>query len=111
MGKIETSVDPKNAENWEELRRYTSKFIAEVKKTVNGFLSFQDNFRGIILETEFTAANADTALRHNLGYKPNYYLVLNRSASMVIYDGAADTTTEVIYLKSSAIGSANILVM
>jgi len=45
-----------------------------------------------------------------LGRVPSGYILINASAAMIIYNGGSANTANDIFLKSSAVGSGQILV-
>ncbi len=110
MSKItdEPGVD-KIKEPAEQIR-FIATFLDSIKSLLNNGLGLVDNFAGKNVSATFSVANTDTALVHGLGRVPTGYIVSRRSASMNVYDGATAWTSNVIYLKSSATGTATIFV-
>lgn len=94
----------------EQQAEYAAKFNEQVVQLLNNGLTFGDNFDGKILNITFSAANSDTAQGHGLGRVPSGYLVLSRSASMVVYNGSAAWSSSNIVLRASAAGSISLLV-
>ena len=87
-------------------------FATNVGEIVNSGIRFNQNFRCQIIEVDFTDANTDTTFSHSLNSVPTGYLALTKSAAMIIYNGSstnffAKTTCT---LRSSAIGTANIMI-
>jgi hypothetical protein len=54
--------------------------------------SNKDNQKGAIVLCTFASANADTIIRHNLGYIPRCYIPLWKAVSCDVYDGAGAST-------------------
>ncbi len=90
--------------------RFISQFFDQLKQLLNGGLTFVDNFASKNVSVTFSAIATDTAVAHGLGRVPTGYLVIRKSASMVVYDGAAVWTASSIYLKSSATGTITVMV-
>lgn len=93
----------------EQVQEYVDKFCNNVVEVVNGGLDF-GNFNGKSMSVTFSSANVDTAVPHNLGRVVGSYLVLSCSAAMQIYNGTAQSTGAILYLRSSAAGTAQIIV-
>lgn len=83
-------------------------FLKDVYNILNKGLLFQDNFRGAVFSVNFSAANTDTKILHGLAFVPTRYLVLKRSANMVIYDGIQAANDKEFYLRSSATGDVDL---
>lgn len=99
-----------NIENTKEEQRIVTltRFLKQVYTILNRGINPQDNFRGAILNCEFTSADTSIIFKHNLSFTPQYYLVAGISVNMVIYEFVANNVN--ISLKSSAVGTAQILV-
>lgn len=95
----------------EDFPRYVSIFLSQVTTMTSNGLNFTENFDGKTLTITFSAANVDVAGIHGLGRAPNGYIVLGTTAAMSIYDGASANTAQLIYFRSSAVGTARILVV
>lgn len=102
--------DIKTAETLPDLRKHVSETMAEITQVINGKLSFSDNFDGRIVSTSFAGVNTDTQLVHGLNRLPIGYVVTKASAPLNVYDGTRASDNNNIYLRSNAVGTANILV-
>lgn len=109
MAKI-TASEKMDALDADDLPRWLTNFLREVKNILNGKINFRDNFDGQIVSVEFEAADTDTLVSTRLRRTPTSYIILGKSANMVIYDGDTDSSTGNIYLKASAIGTAKLLI-
>jgi hypothetical protein len=109
MSKITQDSGVDKIQEPKEQIRFITQFFENVKQLINNGLSFADNFNTKILTLTFSATNTDTALVHGLGRAPVGYLILRRSANMVVY-GATANTSSIIYLKSSAAGTVTVSV-
>ena len=110
--KIKVSPYLDNMLDVNEFRRYQTIFNRAVTDTLNGNLTFQDNLRGQILTFNFTGSGVNLTVRHELQITPQYYLPIRLSQPMQIYDGSGTVfTTESVTLRSSAAGTATILVL
>lgn len=92
-----------------ELPRFIDIFAQDVVNVVNGNLEFGTNVKTSLISAAFTSANTDATFNHSLGKVPTGYLVAGLSASMVVYAGSNASTNKTITLKSSAIGTASLL--
>ncbi len=93
----------------EELARYTDIFCQDVTQVVNGQLDFS-NFNAKSVSVTFLSANSTVAVNHGLSRIPLGYLVQSLTANMVIFNGTSGNTTSILYLQSSAAGTASLLV-
>jgi len=93
----------------EDLGRFTSQFTEQVKDAINGNLSFADNFKAQTVSVTFDSANAEVQVSHGLKKTPTGYIVVGTSAAMSVYDGSSSNTAELFYVRSSATGTARIL--
>ena len=109
MSKItrETNIDlvEDNDKRW----GFVSQFLDNIKELLNSGLKFSDNFDARIVSATFAAANTDLSVGHSLGRAPSGYVVLSLSASMIVYTGASAWTSSTVSLKSSAAGTASLL--
>lgn len=110
MGRVRNLLDTLNLTTPEELARFVSNALKEIQQIINGNISFQDNFRGKIVDFNFTATNTDTRIVHGLGYVPSGYIVVQTNVGVVVNDGSIQTTSTDIWLKGNAISSGKILI-
>jgi len=94
----------------EDLPRWTSICLEAIISTINGKLDFQTNFNAKTVAVTFSAPSVDTAFIHGLGRVPQGYIVVGSTAAMSVYDGSGAGTESLLYLRSSAAGTARILV-
>lgn len=94
----------------EDFQRYASKQINDIINILNKGILFADNFDAVLLTIPFTAANTDVSSTHALNRVPIGYYALNLSAVMVLYNGSLAFTENQITLKSSAVGTALVLI-
>jgi hypothetical protein len=109
MSKVTISSDIDRVSP-EDLPRYTAIALDAIIGTINGNLDFQTNFNAKTSSVIFSAANTDTAVIHGLGRVPIGYIVYGTTAAMSIYDGATPSTSQLLYLRASATGTARILI-
>jgi hypothetical protein len=109
MGKVNASPDISNVEDLEQVKRFTSICLKQIVDNINGNLRFQDNFKAVIVDVSFSAADTSTQFGHSLGITPTGYILIQSSAAMVLYDGSSGNTESLVYLRSSATGSGKIL--
>lgn len=100
-----------NVQEVDESKRWSNLtlFLKDVYNILLKGITPLDNFRGSLLEVNFTAANTDTEIRHGLQFIPSNYFVVGMSAAMSIYDGSSPDKT-FFYLKSSAVGTARVFI-
>lgn len=85
-----------------DLLKALQLFFNDIDGTINGGLSFEENFDASIVEHTFTTVDTEEEISHDLGKIPEYYLLANLSANAVIYNSGTSFTNTNIYLKSSA---------
>lgn len=108
MSKITASTDFDRIPR-DQVPRYLSMFAEQVTQALNGNLD-ATNFNAKLVSVPFGAANTDTAVIHGLSRVPTAYVINGTTAAMSIYDGLTPSTSSVIYLRSSAPGTARILI-
>lgn len=101
-----------NIENVQEEKRWSSLtlFLKDIYTILSKGIVIQDNFRGVVLDVTFSAADTDTTIVHGLSYTPTKYIVLSRSANFVVYDGAAASDLTNFYLRASATGNVSVFI-
>lgn len=90
---------------------YVSKFVGEVITALNNGLLIQDNMSFKTISVTFTVANQEVKIDHNLGRTPLGYVSIGQSAALTVYDGTTETTSQSIYLRSSAVGTVKLLIV
>lgn len=90
---------------------FVSKMLNDVKSILNGGLLVQDNCSFKVADVQFTAANSEVKINHSLGRLPLGYILIGASAAMSLYNGVTASSVQDIYVRSSATGSATILVI
>jgi len=110
MGSVIQSPQITDLNDQSEKFRYIQLCLQGIVSQVNGNIEFLKNMKAKQVEVVFSAANTNTAVQHGLGYVPNGYIVYRLSAAMIVYDGTGTNSTSVISLKSSATGTAKILI-
>lgn len=108
-------MSPRNLWNIENLKDLPiqMKQLSELLKDfytilTNGF-TFGDNFKGTIVDFEFTSANAQSSISHGLNFIPKYYVVIKSNAALSVYNTKAPDASN-IYLFSTATGKVSILI-
>lgn len=109
--KISENEGIDNQKTLDGVKLQVQRFANQVEQVVNNGLSFADNFKSQTIIVNFTVANTDTQIRHQLGSIPVGYIPIGKSVSLDIYDGSTDVFNKTfVTLKSSAIGTATILI-
>jgi hypothetical protein len=93
----------------EKIPEYLEKFASDVTQKVNGQLDFS-NMNTQIISVNFSTANVSQAFPHTLGRVPKGYIPHGQSFNGNIYNGTNGNTATKIYLRSSAVGTANIMI-
>lgn len=109
MAKVKAPLKVDNVESWEDLRRFTGQTFDALLAEINGRLQIVENCYTSLVSIAFSATNTDTQVAHTLGVKPTGWILVSPSAAMQVYQ-VADSTDKTITLRSSATGSAQILV-
>jgi len=109
MGKISSSADLANVEEFEDFKRFGKVFFSEVKATINGGIDI-DNLRAAMVSVVFESSGLDTQVTHNLGVVPRGYIKIS-GPNVSVYDGDAASTDTNIFIKSTGAGTCSILVM
>ena len=108
MGLIKTPQTVSNTTSWEELKRFIAQVVEPLVTEVNGRLQFTSNMQTTLTTITFTATNTDTPIDHGLGSVPVGWFLVSPSAAMQVYQVTA-STDKVLTLRSSAIGTAQVL--
>lgn len=85
-----------------------TRFLKDVYTILNKGISPRDNFRGTILTCNFTSVDTAISFKHGLAFAPTDFIVTGPSVNMVVYEFSSNNSF--VTLKSSAIGTARILV-
>lgn len=109
MSNITASPNISQVEE-KELPKFLELFCSDVTDTVNGGLDFQTNFNCKLVSVTFSATNTDTAVAHGLGRAPAGAIRYGGSAAGQVYDGSVAPSANLIYLKCTAAGTANLIV-
>ena len=109
MAVLTQSPNITDLKSQEDVNRYIQLFLQGVQDVINGRLSLADNNILKKVGVDFTAADTDTVINHGLSRAPRGYFVISRTAGMIVYDGSKASTVTQITLKSSAIGTAQIV--
>jgi len=102
MGRIKVPLSCSNTEDFENLRRFSSKSISDIVAELNGRIDFEENIRSKIHDIVFVTANADLKIEHGLDYVPKGYMVAGISNAAIVYDGSQASTRTSIFLKCNA---------
>ena len=86
----------------QDLYTIIANFITEVKKIVNGGITFNDNHDAkMVTFTSSGTPDVENTVPHSLGKIPSGYLVYSRDKAATLYDGATAWTKTDIYLKAN----------
>lgn len=90
---------------------YTSILFQQIQDILNNGILFGDNLNGQIKTVSFNAANTDVFVAHDLNRVTQYFIVLNLSAAMIVYKGSQANTVQGSFLRSSAVGTADVFLI
>lgn len=107
--KITVATDLSNIKD-EDITRFVSQFTSQTADIINGNISFADNFKAQTLSVTFSSANTDVQVSHGLKKVPTGYIIVGASSAMSVYDGSSSNTADLFYVRSSATGTARILI-
>ncbi len=107
--KIKTTQSLNNCDDNETLKRFVSVTTSDIIDVVNGNLS-TENIVKTLTPVEFTATNTDTVVKHGIKNIPSGYIVVRSSVAMSVYDGSKDFTDDSITIRSTATGTATVLI-
>ena len=110
MGKIKVPQTLDNLKEFEDFRRFASLLFNQIVDTVNGNVDIVDNLRASLLSCNFPASGTEYQFNHGLNRIPRGYIVTKRNVALTVFDGNSANTKEFIYLQSSAVGTASVLV-
>jgi hypothetical protein len=92
-----------------QLKKFLAIFADQVVEVLTNKLDFETNFNCKLLSVTFSAANVNVAVNHGLGRVPTGYIVYQRSANLVVFDGSANTST-FLNLQASTAGTVSVIV-
>jgi hypothetical protein len=95
----------------EDVPRFVDIFAQDVVQVVNGNIEPVSNIRCAFVPINFSEANTDVTVSHGLNKVPSACLPASLSTNMIIYSGSTANTANQITLKSSAVGSAVVLLL
>lgn len=107
--KITAAADVSNVKG-DDVQRFVSAFLTQTQDAINGNLTFSENIKAKVVSVNFTSANNQVQVSHGLGQTPTGYILVGSSAAMSLYNGTSANTGELLYIRSSAVGSASVLV-
>lgn len=100
-----TTIDAK------DVQKFVGLMMENIVQVLNGNLEFISNIKSSIISATFNATNTETQFSHTLGKVPIGYIVLSSTAAMSVYSGTTPFTNGLIFLKSSATGTASLLLI
>lgn len=110
MAQVVAKTNVSNCESWQELMRYTSIALTELRTQVNGNLNFSDNMFFRVVDVTFATASGETIVQHTLGRAPIIWLAGNISTDATVWQNAEPTSTQ-LNLSASLACSAKILLI
>ena len=109
MSKVTPPADLGKLKDIESLVRYIAPLLQELVKTINGKIEFDTNMKTQLVDVSFVTANADTEIDHGLAKTDVSYIVVSKSATCDVYDGAVAASESRLFLKSTAIADVKLL--
>lgn len=108
--KVTAKTDISNVEGEDDIKRFSTIFFKQAADALNGNLTIADNFKWSFVTVIFTTADTEVPVSHSLAAVPNGYILAGASVSLNLYDGDSTNTSTRLYLKSSAAGTAKVLI-
>lgn len=108
--KITEGSNLSNITDATEFQKQASKAIAQISMAINGNIEPLTNLKCQQLAISFAAADIDTPFGHGLNRVPVGYFVIGASVAMSVYSGSVPMNSDVVTLRSSAAGTATILI-
>ena len=110
MSKLKGFLNLSNTKTVEDVSRYYSIVLDEIKGIINGNVSFAENIQCSRITATFVSAGAEIIVNHALGLAPTGYFVVGRDAAITVYDGTTPWTDKYISLRAGGAGTATVLV-
>lgn len=108
--KINLTQNLVNLEDWVTLKRYVAQDLSSIGAVLNGRVGLDENCDTSLVSVTFTATATDTAVIHTLNRVPTGFITVSPTAAMRIYAGTAPNTSTLVYVRTDAVGSAQLLV-
>lgn len=108
MSKLRLLSDLAKVPTLEDFKRYASIAIRDIYDVINGQIEFDLNIQSKTVVFNFTSANTDFTVAHDLAKVPRGYEVTKASAACSIYDGTVPPTENNITLRSNAIATVEV---
>lgn len=108
--KIKTVQSLSNIDTLDGLIKWVSQMATDIVNVINGKVSLTDNCQTSLVTVNFTAANTEIPVPHSLGMVPQGYLDAGKSAAITVFDGTTSNTSSTLFVKSSGVGTAKLLI-
>lgn len=108
--KVTATPDISNVETIDDVKRFSTACLKQLVESVNGNLILTENVKASVVSVSFGSADSDTAVAHNLGKPPVGFILCGASVAMSLYNGSTAANNTTIFIKSTAAGSASVLV-
>lgn len=105
-----SNFDVKAVATLDDVKRFLSQTVSQIATILNSKITFVDNFDSRSVDVTFSSPAIDVAVDHNLGRLAISYIPQMLSTPMIIYTGQTAPNGNTIYLRSSAAGTATIMV-
>lgn len=106
MGALQIFNKFSNLSNFQDFQRFVSAFLDQLYTQFNGKIDFVSNIRASGPSVVgFTNSTNVRGVTHGLGFVPNGFLTINKTAAADIYAANGTSypwTSTVIYLQASA---------
>jgi hypothetical protein len=108
--RINSQTELSNLESWDQVARFATIALRDIKTALNGNITFADNLSAKFIDVTFSTANLVSTIPHSLGRVPLMWISGNISAESVIYQGKASDSVN-LYLAASAACNVRIMVI
>lgn len=95
----------------EEFQKQVSIYLDQLAGTFNGQISFHANMDVKNVTVAFPKANVSIKVPHNLGRLPKGYIKISGTANITVFDGNKANTAKEIYVQSSGVGTATLMLI
>lgn len=108
--RLQLPYSVSNSSTLQEMIRFTSNALDKIQAIINGKIDLIDNGNNQILTFAFTKTGIDLGVAHNLGTVPRGFINIGSSVAMTLTSGKTASTSTILYLQTSAVGTVKVLV-
>lgn len=87
-----------------------TEVLNRITTILGGEVDLTENCKTTFAGVSFAASGVDVAITHGLNRVPKGYIVAGKSVTMDITDGSGSNTTKTLFIRSTAVGYARLLI-